>query len=269
MMPKHFLVLILEDELNLASTLSLALEKSAGIDCTIKICSTAEAALQVLQVYPVDLLITDWQLPGMTGLELARKSREQYPGLPVIFMTAFGSDDLEEEARAISDFFINKPFEIQEFIHIVVQVLAAYQIMSPSRSDNEQPDEAAVNILVLEEDRSLLGLFQKIFNNLGYRTRLAQTVAEAEKHLMNEHFEILMCDIQLEHGPSLTLLEDWADELVKRRTKVFVISSDPWYRLIKARAAGDIFIQKPVQIPAIVKLTKGITKQKSRNTAGF
>ena len=163
-------ILLLEDEIKLAYTLSRALEKSFGKPRQIKICSTFEAALQILHIYHIDLLITDWRLPGMSGIELVAKARKLYPQLPVIFMTAFGSEEVEHEVFQISDVYINKPFDIPDFIQIVYQVLSVHQIVMPQTMPADTFDDHTPNkkILILESNDSLLLLFRKAFQRVGF-----------------------------------------------------------------------------------------------------
>ena len=116
-------VMILEDELGLAHTLSAVLEKNLGVGSSVKVCSTAEVALQMLQIHKFDLIISDWQLPGMSGMDFINQVRKSFPDLPIIFMTAFGTDQIEEQAQTVSDYYINKPFEIAELTQVIDQLL--------------------------------------------------------------------------------------------------------------------------------------------------
>src|SRR5690242_2316535 len=116
-------IMILEDELALAHTLSEALEKNLGLGSNVKACSTAEVALQMLQIHKFDLIISDWRLPGLSGLDFITQVRKSQPDLPIIFMTAFGTDQLEEQAQALSDYYIQKPFEIRELTCAIDQLL--------------------------------------------------------------------------------------------------------------------------------------------------
>jgi CheY-like chemotaxis protein len=71
--------------------------------------SSAQEALRVLAVHNVVLLITDIQMPGMSGLELAEAVKVQRPDLPVLLMSA----SLPEQVGAKLDrpcSFLQKPF---------------------------------------------------------------------------------------------------------------------------------------------------------------
>ncbi len=59
---------------------------------------SAEEAIQELERSRFDLVMTDWNLPGMDGIDLAQKIREEWPGLPVVLVT--GSDEGEARRRA-------------------------------------------------------------------------------------------------------------------------------------------------------------------------
>jgi two-component system phosphate regulon response regulator PhoB len=78
---------------------------------------SADEALQTLTTTPVDLLVLDWALPGMSGLELCQKLRTdpRYGVLPILFLTAHSSsDDLVTAFEAGADDFVSKPFRAPE-----------------------------------------------------------------------------------------------------------------------------------------------------------
>jgi len=80
-------------------------------------------ALEILKSgAPVDAIITDYAMPGMSGIELGRQARTLRPGLPV--MVASGYADLPEAAE---DAFprLEKPFDERRLAESLAQVLAA------------------------------------------------------------------------------------------------------------------------------------------------
>ncbi len=75
--------------------------------------ASAEAALPLLAGGRVDLLVSDIMLPGMSGLELARRRPE---GVPVLLVSAKGHVDTRVEGLQVADDFLGKPFRIRELL---------------------------------------------------------------------------------------------------------------------------------------------------------
>ena len=79
-------VLLVDDDPDLLKLVSMRVLSSGhqveAVDC-------AEAALNVLAVHRVDVLVTDWRLPGMDGLGLFEEVRRRFPSLPVIMYAYF------------------------------------------------------------------------------------------------------------------------------------------------------------------------------------
>jgi two-component system phosphate regulon response regulator PhoB len=109
-------VLLVEDEPEIREMLTLALDR-AGYR-TIG-AGTAEEALRKLDGPLPDLVIIDWMLPGMSGIELARRLRrdELTADLPLIMLTARGeeSDKLRSFDSGVDD-YVTKPFSPRELI---------------------------------------------------------------------------------------------------------------------------------------------------------
>jgi DNA-binding response OmpR family regulator len=67
----------------------------------------------------VTLLLTDMQMPGMTGLELAREVKPLYPALPIIVMSGSADGRDRDEIFSLGADFIYKPFELAELLERV------------------------------------------------------------------------------------------------------------------------------------------------------
>ena len=83
------------------------------------------AGLEILDSHPIDLIVTDYKMPGMNGLEFLEKAKGLAPGVPRILMTAF--PDLGIAIRAINEAgienFITKPFEPGQVIDVARAIL--------------------------------------------------------------------------------------------------------------------------------------------------
>ena len=77
----------------------------------------SEEALMVLQSAPVDLVITDIEMPQMDGITLSRILSGFCPNLPIMIITGNMGEDLPQLAIEAGAWdFINKPFSINEFM---------------------------------------------------------------------------------------------------------------------------------------------------------
>ena len=104
-------VLIVDDEAALVDVVARQLGKS-GDRCTV--CTSGDDALAALGAAPFDVVVTDLNMRGMTGLELCERVIASRPDVPVIVITAFGSLESAIGAiRAGAYDFITKPFDIE------------------------------------------------------------------------------------------------------------------------------------------------------------
>jgi DNA-binding NtrC family response regulator len=96
---------------------------------------SGEDALTCLRDGTYDLLVVDVQMPGMSGLDVTREVRTEYPSLPVVVMTAFGSMETAFEAIREGAFdYISKPMNLEELKHTVSRALA-------QRAFRDRPEE--------------------------------------------------------------------------------------------------------------------------------
>lgn len=115
-------ILIVDDEERLLRVLRLGL-KPLGFDVLTS--TTAEAALDLILQKPLDLILTDIRLPGMSGVDLVYELERLQIGLPVIVMTAFADVDTAVKSlkHGASD-YIRKPFSVEELEALMREVLA-------------------------------------------------------------------------------------------------------------------------------------------------
>src|SRR5215467_4174033 len=127
-------ILIVEDEEKLRRVLELQLT-SAGFE--VEKAGTAEQGMKVVD--RADLLLTDLRLPGMDGLELLAKIRQQNAVVPVVVMTAFGTIETAVEAmKAGAIDFLPKPFSLDHLMTVVNKALEMRNLRDENRELKEQ-----------------------------------------------------------------------------------------------------------------------------------
>jgi two-component system response regulator FlrC len=143
-------ILVVEDDEDLRDAIAATL-RLHQLDFTI--CESAEAGLQRLDPASTHILITDFKLPGMNGLELIEKVRRTAPHLPVVMMTAFADTALAVQAlRAGARDFLVKPFNPEH----LVEVIRRY-----SRAETTEPVADSVEEAIIAVDAATVAAFER------------------------------------------------------------------------------------------------------------
>jgi len=119
-------VLVVDDEENLRRVTQLKLQQ-AGYEATTA--SDGARALELLARHPQDLIITDLKMPGMSGLDLLRSVKEEYPEVIVIVVTAFGTIESAVEAMRLGAHdYIIKPVNADALKLVVSRALEHHRL---------------------------------------------------------------------------------------------------------------------------------------------
>ncbi len=116
-------ILVVEDEDSLATLLQYNLEKEGF---GVAICADGEEALTTIDEKQPDLLVLDWMLPSVSGIEVCRRLRQRGPtrNLPIVMLTARGEET--DRIRGLdtgADDYVVKPFSMSELTARIRAVL--------------------------------------------------------------------------------------------------------------------------------------------------
>jgi two-component system response regulator AtoC len=115
-------ILYVEDEADLREALAEELQED-GFD--VLAASNGEEGLQLLASFRPDLVITDWLMPRMTGIELIREMRTALPDFaltPVIFLSAYSAKPHIDEAMAAGAcHYITKPVDYAKLLRAIAE----------------------------------------------------------------------------------------------------------------------------------------------------
>ena len=130
--PPDASVLIVDDDSDLQNVVG-AMLRSAGF--RTEAVSSAEEAFDSLRQARPDLMVLDWNLPGMSGIDFCRRLRREarLGRLPVLFLTAHSSTrDIVEAFAAGADDFVSKPFRAPELAARVLSLIRRANLPPPS-----------------------------------------------------------------------------------------------------------------------------------------
>jgi len=107
-----FSILVVDDEV---TTRNLCRDVAAEAGLRVHVASTTEEALKILDQYPIDIVVTDLQVPQMGGLELLKRTRVNNAETAVIVLTQYGTIATAIEATRLgATDYVTKPFHVHE-----------------------------------------------------------------------------------------------------------------------------------------------------------
>ena len=84
----------------------------------------AESGLRAIQQIDYDVVVTDYHMPGFNGLEFLEKCRDLRPDTPVVMLTGYGDQEIEERAKQLGAYaFLHKPVQPEVFLSVMSRSL--------------------------------------------------------------------------------------------------------------------------------------------------
>ncbi len=181
-------VLVVDDESSLRVTLAANLELEGF---TVVEAEGAAQALARLEEGPFDLVISDIRMPGMHGVDLFRRIRGRWPGLPVVLMSAFAVEQLVDEAVQEGVFTVlRKPFDMEGVLALVKRAAA-------------QPV-----VLVVDDETGNAETMAAALRVVGVRARAVYDAAAAVAAVAGGGVDIAVVDLVMPGRSGVELIDD-------------------------------------------------------------
>nr|WP_294776283.1 response regulator transcription factor [uncultured Flavobacterium sp.] len=182
---KH--ILIVEDEVGIVQFLSQGLEEEGY---KVSSANNGKAGLELFQSEKFDLVLLDWMMPKMTGLEICKAIRAQNTKTPIIFLTAKDTvQETVEGLKAGANDYIKKPFSFDELVERI-------KVQLRDQPENEVLTLGPVEINLQKHqvtvNKKEVALTQKEFDLLHYLVKNKGTVCSRTQIIQDVwdiHFE--------------------------------------------------------------------------------
>ena len=110
-------ILLVDDLWSIRNSLSSGLQREGF---QVEISSTAEQALFKLNETQFDVLLTDLQMPHISGCVLASIVKELYPNTKIIIMSAYDLEELQKQYKDLGEYpYLSKPFKITQLFNLL------------------------------------------------------------------------------------------------------------------------------------------------------
>jgi len=156
-------ILVVDDELSMREFLAILLERE-GYDVTVAV--SAHEALILMESTPFDLVLSDVNMPGLSGIELLARIKEKSPETAVLMLTAFSAAEQAVEAMKLGAYdYVCKPFKNEEIKQLIKNALEKQGLIRENRqlkNDASQRDSFCGIIGKSQKMRELFDLIQKV-----------------------------------------------------------------------------------------------------------
>lgn len=224
---------------------------------------SAHEALSILQnSAPFDLIITDMQMPEVSGVDLSEKIKESNSTLPIILLSSIG-DETRKRYPNLFSAILTKPVKQQQLLKVV---RAQLQESTPSHKVESKPVNALspefaiqhpLDILIAEDNLINQKLIVKILNKLGYSPDLANHGREALDLLDQKNYDVILMDMQMPELDGLAttriIRQSYHNQPVIIALTANALSED---RDQCYNAGMDDYLSKPINIEELLTALK-------------
>lgn len=217
-------------------------------------------ALQLITNGQFDIVITDFKMPGMDGVQLAASVKELRQQLPVVLLNTIGND-VKKHTQLFAAVVI-KPIKQAQLINALIGALTQKQAIAKKGTgilNNKFAENRPLNILVAEDNPVNQLLILKILDKLGYHPALAANGNEALRMAANQKFDVILMDIEMPEmdGVSVTrrIRADHSHQpvIIAMTASALIESRD------ECLAAGmDHYMTKPFNLETFVSILKEV-----------
>lgn len=156
-------ILVVDDELSMREFLSILLERE-GYE--VIVASSATEALKKMDELPFDLVLSDINMPGLSGIELLARIKEKSPETAVLMLTAFSAADEAVEVMKLGAYdYLCKPFKNEEIKQLVKNALDKQSLKRENillKNNVSERDSFCGIIGKSQKIRELFDLIQKV-----------------------------------------------------------------------------------------------------------
>lgn len=258
-------VLVVDDNTTNLQILKKQLENWKLVPVLVE---SGSEALEILsKSLAFDLLLTDMNMPGINGAQLAKKVGQLYPDLPVILLSSMGDNSMKKFPglfRAV----LTKPIRYQMLYNQILSefrnpgIAAQAEKITSQKLSIEFSDLHPLKILIAEDNPINQQLAIKVLSKLGYTTDIVENGLEVLNALEDTLYDIILMDVQM---PEMDGME------ATRKIRQLTINSQPVIIAMTANAmqgdeaacldAGmDDYLSKPMRLDELIsKLEKWST----------
>ncbi|MCH8976784.1 MAG: response regulator [Proteobacteria bacterium] len=137
-------------------------------------------ALEIFKQNNIDLILIDYMMPGLNGIETLSEIRKLNSAVPVVMITAFANKEFIDDAKqqGVID-ILNKPFNVNKLMEIISNIKNLF------------------NILLLDDDKDFADSLSTALSDEGFKVNVAYNTKQALDCISDSEIQLLILDIRI------------------------------------------------------------------------
>jgi signal transduction histidine kinase/CheY-like chemotaxis protein/ligand-binding sensor domain-containing protein len=238
-----------------------------------ELAESGEEALGLLSQQQFDMVISDMQMPGMDGAQLAGKIKDVHPQLPIVLLSSIG-DERNKKYQNLFDCVLAKPVKHHELNKVVISLFKDRSVKTerdvPKQTlSTEFAKKYPLQILVAEDNPVNQTLIIMVMKKLGLVPDLAPNGVKVLEALVAKTYDVVLMDVQM---PEMDGLE--ATRIIRQQAThqpvIIAVTANAMQDDKEAcqQAGMDDYISKPIELDKLLAtLEKWATTIKQKVTA--
>ncbi|MHC4089014.1 MAG: response regulator [Planctomycetota bacterium] len=251
-------VLVIDDNASARELLATLLDQF-GMHCALT--ESAEAGLALLQQHnvgrdravPFGLVILDWLLPGLDGLEAARQIRTQQAtaDLPIMLISAFAGAEEEAQARRLGvNAFLPKPITASSLFDAIMDVLHVPHPQKPRHTPREfdAQEFAGRKVLLAEDNEANQFVAEELLSRAGIVLDIAENGRIALEKVRRQDYDAILMDMQMPEMDGLEATRRVRAEFPDRHLPIIALTANAMRGDLESclEAGMDDYVSKPI-----------------------
>lgn len=210
---------------------------------------TGEEAVAKVTTERPGCVLTDIKMPGIDGVETLRAIREAAPDVPVLLMSAYATEEQEEEARRLGAYaLLSKPLDIQG-------LLAFLALLRKEES-----------VLVVDDDPLFCKTLKDILQAMGYRVETEEEAVNVLGHMEKNYKLAVLLDLKLGTAEGVSVLREIREKYPSKPVVLMTGYREEMGDAIEQglRIGAYSCLYKPFEIEELVGTIEKISREKLR-----
>lgn len=233
--------------------------------------SALEGITALIEHDPYDVMLLDYQMPDVNGIQMVEKMRDEEIALPsTIMFTSVGNRDIKSEADALGiEQFLYKPLKSDQLARSLLTVFNERAQTTTKKAstayDISFASEHPLKILLAEDNAVNQKVAVRTLERLGYQIEIAQNGKIALDSILNSKFDLVLMDVHMPEMDGLEASTKIREQVPAENMPIIValtagvLQKD---RELCIAAGMDKFLSKPFKIDDIIKVLIEVSLEK-------